>query len=206
MIDPVQMAFTQHGGATFKSGTRVGVCCRCGTHSNVAPVTSVISAKFTGFDTLSNGDGFCPACAWAYSVATRRLTLAITATTSTVLDTPALFDHLLCLTVSTALVVPLSGRKHVLPHAQWGTVRVDDINLVWRTSDIDRLRLVSDLRGRGAPASSLQDPNPPWQWLRTQPEATWSATQQQWRSLICWRATPHLQLAIKATHPQKGSR
>lgn len=205
MIDPVQMAFTQHGTATFSEGLPMGVCRRCGTHSTVTRITSVVSAKFTGFDSLGSGDGFCQACAWAYSAGTRRLTLAITATTATVLDSPTLFDHLLRLTQATALVVPLSGRKHVLPHAQWGTVRVDDINLVWRTSDIERLRVVGDLRGRGVPTSSLEDPSPPWHWLRTQPDVTWSATQQQWRSLICWRATPHLQLAIKATHPQKGS-
>lgn len=206
MVDPVQVAYAQHGTTHHTKGGCLGECRRCGAHGHLTPVASVVSAKFTGFDSLGHGDGLCHVCAWAYSASTRRLTLAISATAATVLDSVGLFDQLLRPTVSTALVVPLSGRKHVLPHAQWGTVRVDDINLVWRTSDITRLRTVAELRSRGVPPSTLEDPCPSWQWLRTQPEATWSATQQQWRSLTCWRATPYLQLVIKATHHQKGPR
>lgn len=206
MVDPVQVAYQQHGTAHATKETRLGECRRCGTRDHLVPVSSVVSAKFTGFDSLGHGDGLCPICAWAYSATTRRLTLAISPSAAIVLDSVGLFDQLLRPTVSIALVVPLSGRKHVLPHAQWGTVRVDDINLVWRASDINRLRIVAELRSRGAPTSTLTDPCPSWRWLRTQPEATWTATQQQWRLLTCWRATPHLQLAIKATHQQRGSR
>lgn len=206
MLDPVAVAYRQHGTTTPDKSLTDGLCCRCGMSRRLVPTRSVVSAKFTGFDEFQTGQGLCISCAWAFSTAARRLTLNITPKGSTLLDTPSLYDRLLRPSHSAALVVPLSGRKHVLPYARWGTVRVDDINIVWRASDVGRLKLVAELRERGASAPTLAEPTPPWKWLSSQPRELWEATHRQWHELDPWRSTPHLDLAIKATHHLKGNR
>ena len=205
MLDPVEVAYRHHAPTEPAAVSTVGVCCRCGQTVPVRSIGSVVSAKFTGFDLLGAGDGLCQGCAWAFSTPARRLVLSITATAATLLDTPSLFDSLLRPSGSSAIVVPLSGRKHVLPYAQWGTVRVDDINLTWQPSDVHRLRIVADLRLLGAPAPSLPAAAPPARWLTSRHPTTWEAIDRQWRQLDPWRPTPHLDLAIKATHHLKGT-
>ena len=205
MLDPVEVAYRHHAPTEPAAVSTVGVCCRCGQTVPVQSISSVVSAKFTGFDLLGAGDGLCRGCAWAFSTPARRLVLSITATAATLLDTASLFDSLLRPSGSSAIVVPLSGRKHVLPYAQWGTVRVDDINLTWQPSDVHRLRIVADLRLLGAPATSLPGSAPPARWLTSRHPSAWEAIDRQWRQLDAWRPTPHLDLAIKATHHLKGT-
>lgn len=206
MLDPVSVAYSQYGQPLLPAGNHAaGTCCRCGQHSPLLPVAAVVSAKFTGYDTLGPGQGFCQVCAWSHSATARKFTMGINRTTARVLDAAALFDALLAHDHSTAIVVPISGRKHVLPHAQWGTIRVDDINLAWRPPDTIRLQALADLRRRGAPTRALSEATPTWAWLKTQPKTTWSSTQQQWELLAPWRSTPYLALAMKATTAQKGS-
>lgn len=207
MHDPVAVAY-RHLQPTAPGALpcSTSCCCRCGAHLEVTPLHRIVSAKFTGFDALGPGDGLCQSCAWSFSTPARRLCLLITATTATVLDSPSLYDQLLHPLASAAIVVPISGRKHVLPYAQWGTIRVDDINLTWRTRDTHRLHITAELRSRGVPATTLNDPAPPTRWLTTQPPETWEPTQRQWRELDPWRNTPHLDLALKATHHLKGNR
>ena len=206
MLDPVDVAYRQHAVGRAASTQLLGWCCRCDRNARLVPTRAVVSAKFTGFDQLHAGEGLCTGCAWSFSQAARRMVLSITPSTATLLDTPALFDCLLQPSGQAAVVVPISGRKHVLPYAQWGTIRVDDINLIWRASDVQRLRVVGELRTRGAPSAALREPTPPSRWLATQPTDTWEATYRQWRELDPWRTAPHLELAIKATHHLKGVR
>ena len=206
MLDPVWVAYLQHAPRDVAAPAAETVCCRCGQRRPVTPLSRVVSAKFTGFDRLTIGDGLCVPCAWSFSSPVRRLTLAITETAAVVLDSAALYDCLLHPAQRAAVVVPISGRKHVLPYAQWGTIRVDDINLQWRPTDVHRLQITADLRRRGAPAPALAEHSPPHRWLRTQPTDTWEATHRQWRELEPWRPTPHVDLAIKATHHLKGPR
>lgn len=205
VLDPVEIAYRQHACAGPGSEQLHGMCCRCGRRDQVLPTRAVVSAKFTGFDQFHDGEGLCACCAWSFSAAARPMVLSITPMAATMLDTPSLFQCLQHPAGQAALVVPIGGRKHVLPYAQWGTIRVDDINLSWRTTDAKRLLLVAELRLRGAPALALHEPSPPSRWLTTQPPSTWESTYQQWRELDPWRATPYLHLAIKATHHLKGN-
>lgn len=206
MLDPVLVAWRSQGPAVGPESAGVGRCCRCGRIAPVTPVCAVVSAKFTAWDQLTPGDGLCQPCAWAYTASSRLLMLAIHETRAEVIDTATLFDHLMGSPRNMALVVPISGRKHNLPHAQWGTIRIDNINLVWHTGDVTRLQVVGSLRSRGLPAAALADPSPPWSWIATQPAELRSAALREWDVLAPWRGTPHMQLAIKATSHLKGPR
>jgi hypothetical protein len=182
MLDPVKVAHGQHAW-NDPVGNRIGVCCRCGVSSpGIVAVRAVVSAKFNGWDQLHHGDGLCPACAWSFRPEARALTLAISTHNA------------------------ISGRKHTLPYAQWGTVRVDDVNLFWREADVERLRIAASLRARGLPGPALHEHAPPSSWLRNQPLETWLATQREWDALEPWRNTAYLPLVVKATAYLKGNR
>lgn len=206
MLDPVKVAYGQHAW-NGQVGNRVGVCCRCGVSSpGIVAVRAVVSAKFNGWDQLHHGDGLCPACAWSFRPEARALTLAISTHNAVILDAALLCDQLLRPVTETAIVVPISGRKHTLPYAQWGTVRVDDVNLFWREADVERLRIAASLRARGLPGPALHEHAPPSSWLRNQPLGTWLATQREWDALEPWRNTAYLPLVVKATAYLKGNR
>lgn len=200
-MDPVHVAWRDVAASGKRSG-QLGRCRRCGSEDQVTPLSAVVSAKFTGFDQMRAGDGLCAPCAWAFESKTRQLTMAISPHQARVLDAPALFEVLL-LPVRDAVVVPITGRKHVLPYAQWGSARVDDANLAWTQADANRLRVVASLRSRGVPASTLHDPTPPWAWARRNLDLT-TTTQREWDAIAPWRNTPYVALAIKATQHLKG--
>jgi hypothetical protein len=83
MLDPVEVAYRHHAPTEPAAYSSVGVCCRCGQTVPVQSISSVVSAKFTGFDLLGDGDGLCRGCSWAFSTPARRLVLSITATAAT---------------------------------------------------------------------------------------------------------------------------
>lgn len=202
-MDPVKIAWRQLATAVAeRPDAGPGRCKRCGSVTRVVALDDVVSAKFTGFDQLQSGDGLCAACTWSFASTTRLLTLVITPTKARVLDTPSLYEVLLA-PVRDAVVVPFSGRKHVLPSAHWGTVRVDDANLVWTSSDAERLRVVANLRTSGVPPAALHQPTLPWAWARQHLELI-GTTQREWETIAPWRNTPYLALALKATQHLKG--
>lgn len=169
-MDPVHIAFRHHHhDASTDVGGELGVCCRCGTHDAVVPLNVVVSAKFTGFDALHRGDGLCGPCRWAFAKQHFTTVWKITRHSAVALQPTQLHEELLRPMRADALVVPLGGRKHLLPHAQWGTVHTDDLNLHWRAPDAQRLSHLTWLRRHRCPTSSIPDPVPSWRWLATQP-------------------------------------
>lgn len=188
--------------------THDGPCARCGTPTALIAAAQVVSRNFTGYEswTRPTGGGLCPACAWAYR-------------------TPGLRQHahlvrrdpaeLRCLTTldargvlaqgapgaGEAVVVPLrAGRKHLLPSASWGSLRVDDSHLPWTTADVMRLLAVERLRSLGFAPSVLSDVAPPYAVLRRQPRRAWPAVIADWQTLAPWRDHPvWLTLAVSVT-------
>jgi hypothetical protein len=48
-----------------------------------------------------------------------------------------------------AVILPISGKKHVAPFAVWGAVNTDNDTVTWRGSDVVRLATVARLRALG---------------------------------------------------------
>ena len=199
-VDPVAIAYRFLASPQSCADVKPGTCCRCGcVDDQVRTVQKIVSQKFTGWSELHNGDGLCPGCAWAYQQAPRTQPVAIHQDKAVILNTEQLLNELQRPLTMIALTAPLSGRKPLLPHAAWATVRVDDINLPWREDDVERLTIVAALRDAGCPATAFHEPIPPWGWLRHRIEHIELHT-RQWQALEAWRSTPYLMLALKATH------
>lgn len=99
-----------------------------------------------------------------------------------------------------ALIVPLRGRKHLLPSASWGRVSVDDAQLSWTKWDAARLQAVQRLRAQGFGPKMLSAAAPPWPVLRRLPPQTWDGVVADWEALVVWRRNrPWFDVAMSVT-------
>ena len=132
-----------------------GPCARCGAPHGRVPVAGVVSRVFTGTDSWTQPAGhlLCRACAWAYSAPRAREAIRH------VFRAPAAVRELTIaqaygelsrggLEASASMVVPIRpGRRHLLPHAQWGRIATDHGCFAW--SDADAEATLADDFARG---------------------------------------------------------
>lgn len=180
-----------------------GVCARCRRAGLLAPVRAVVSKVFTGIDRWADpfGAGLCAACAWGYSTPELRqqVHLVDKAPGLQVLTRRQAGELLLggALGTDQSLVVPLrAGRKHVLPEAVWGRVRVDDADLPWSAGQVELAGQVAWLRGLGFGPKMLAEPAPAFGVLAGLEPRLWGDVAQSWDALAAWRSSPAPWLAL----------
>lgn len=208
MVDVLTAAWTAAGEPGRTHGA--GLCARCGKEGASVPVRRVVSRNFTGWDGWDSptGSGLCAACAWAYRTPELRLQ------TLEVRRGPAKLRRLdpsgLALVLSEpiaatlAVTLPLRGRKHLLPAAQWGRICVDDVCIPWGSGDVERLAIMQGLRRLGFGPRMLSEPVPHYGLLRDLPADRRVAVIEQWRALAPWRQRLlWLKVAVAATNPPK---
>lgn len=70
-----------------------------------------------------------------------------------------------------AIVIPLSGKKLVLPTARWGMVATDTKVFRWSARNYRQLQAALELRGMGVGEPALADSSPPYYLLdKTSPD------------------------------------
>ncbi len=170
-------------------------CASCGNRSiPLSPAHTVVSRKFTAADTWAyGGHMLCAACAWSYTTARlRRSVYRIDQHPPSLVDVDrATLGKRLASTplpTASAVVIPVRGRRHILPTAQWGHVCTDDTQLRWDDDAVTLMRTLRRLRTR-IRARALHESVPPLAALR----ATASTTEHRdlwrdWQSLDPWRA------------------
>lgn len=213
-MNVLEAAWTASGSPQLPAPTHQGPCSRCGSPAPLVSTRTVVSKTFTAYDGWREpgGRGLCACCAWAYSSPDLRLhphlvigepvpdlvTVSLANTKEILAAGPLPHGH--------AVTVPLRpGRKHLLPHAHWGRVTLDDLHLPWTCEDASRLRSAVELRTRGFGSRMLPEAAPPWPVLRKHPPEEWPRIFTLWRDLDPWRTTPSpwLDLAIRITTPQE---
>jgi|UPI0008383E29 hypothetical protein len=216
-LDVVTTAFIARTGAAVSrdhaGSTCETACARCGraTAGGGLRVRDTVSRTFTGFDGWTDiaAPTLCRVCVWAYSTKALRSELMLVtsdpprATTLSVARLRTVLKHELPSDI--AVVVPLRpGRKHILPHAMWGRVAVDDIALPWVVTDADRLSAVIRLRRHGFSLAALGRDAPAYGTLKTLPRRTWASIFVDWDNLAPWRRRPlYLDLASTASTPTR---
>lgn len=185
-----------------------GPCARCGREStgNIS-VSSVVSRTFTAFDGWSSpaAQGMCQVCAWVYRTPALRLNIQLVGACPPTLKT--LTSRQLGarlqkpLTSAHALVVPVGmRRKHLLPHARWGEISVDDISLSWTKHDVRTLAAMRRLRTDGFGERMLAASAPQFAMMRRLPAARWTGLLEDWAELDRWRtAPPWWELGLRAS-------
>ncbi|MBW0288645.1 hypothetical protein G9444_6618 (plasmid) [Rhodococcus erythropolis] len=91
-------------------------------------------------------------------------------------------------------------RKHLLPHARWGEIGVDDISLSWTKHDVHTLAAMRRLRADGFGERMLAASAPQFAMMRRLPAARWTGLLEDWAELDRWRAAPPWwELALRAS-------
>lgn len=173
-------------------------CCCCGaTDLPLVAALSVVSRKFTDAESwVYGGDWLCAACGWAYGTADLRRSVYLVdqhRAARTVVERAELGELLAAgpLPAGQMAVVPVRGRRHILPTARWGHVCTDDTAVRW---DDAAVALLTDLRWLrtlpGVRAAMLTDPVPPMTLMRTLPADQWPRLLKAWDALTVWRTHP----------------
>lgn len=130
--EPVHIAYQAKGKRHNKAvpAPNDALCARCGhnlqRYDYYVPVASVASNKFTEWDRL-NGLDLCAACAWAYSELDNRLSRVVITPEGNLcsLESSQGSEAVLAARSDVCIVVPVSGKKHVLPYSSWGGICYD---------------------------------------------------------------------------------
>lgn len=206
------MAWAASGCSQPQDAGERGRCARCLITAALTPVGLVVSNKFTGIADWADprGLGLCPACTWGYrTTALRRQMLLVDRirTELTQLEPAQLYVLLRApepLGAHLAVSLPLVGRKHVLPAAQWGRICVDGTTIPWSAQDAGRLARVAALRSAGVAAARLAEDAPPWSAVRSATTAGRVEVLEHWQALEPWRRRRlWLDVAIAVTHPNR---
>lgn len=126
--------------AGFEKYIESGKCSLCGTTGQVVAVKRLVSNRFTNWEDYSNDDKpvWCNICAWAFTEKNNRSEALLISPEKVysgyqVQSLREMFYK--PLNRHTALAVALKKNKHVLPYAQWGTVRIEDMNILWTAKE-----------------------------------------------------------------------
>jgi hypothetical protein len=186
-------------------------CARCTCSADaVGRLTDVISDKFTGWDDYATGtrvQHWCAPCAWGHVEPTLRYFPWVVTGDTGHQATPDILHTILAapLTPDTAVVVPLSRKKHLIPAARWGVVTTDDVHLPWTATDAHLLGVLDHLRALGFGESALLAPVPRFEHLRTLPPAQQVEVMGLWTQLDPWRDyAPRMQVALRATRKEQA--
>lgn len=186
-------------------------CARCGGPLEVRTLTSrVVSKRFTDWDhwRTPGGRWVCAACAWIFTTdSLRRQMREVTATPSSRELSPVGLHHRLMSGVpaSTAVILPLKpGRKHLIAHAEWGKVCVDDAVVSWTKSCADRLEAMTRLREFGFSVRQLKSHSPTYQVMIDIQPGLWPQIMTEWGLLDSWRQdnNPYWEIAVRASSPR----
>lgn len=139
-------------------------CVRCLQEDiiHAVPLDKVASNKFTDWDKLlstSKSAHLCASCAWAYADLSNRLTrMVITPDHAYLLETLEasnyLFDPKNWNGIS--VVIPVSGKKHVLPYARWGVISHDSGELPLTDALLNMVSAVWYLRSMGTSENAIK--------------------------------------------------
>lgn len=162
-------------------------CGNCLSERPCAQAARVLSVNFGSWDDIViNADGsrwLCLPCSYAYRSADyrRQITLVCRTTMSahrpTHVEVQALLAH--AIPVDIALVVPVGGKRVVLPRARWGQIACDSHVHTWTRRNSHLLQVGAQLLALGVPKGLLGKSSPPFDLLRDSPDGE--------RLLALWR-------------------
>lgn len=184
-------------------------CAGCGGPGGRFLIKAVVSDKFTGWDPYTGDNGvtgdpaWCDGCTWAHTAVELRVRPWLI-TVDGQFGQPsreALHDMLSRpLPAHTALSVPVSRKKHLVPYLRWGEVRGDDRSLPWSPTHAGRFRLVLWMRALGFSEAALTAPAPRFEQLVALTPKQMAEVMRAWEELNAWRAdTAYLDVALTAS-------
>lgn len=179
-------------------------CARCRDIAPLIVLREVVSENFTGWEGLdAAGAGVCVSCAWGYRDSRLRTRPVIVEAVGARWASPQALLQVLSrpLPPDVTVTVPVSGKKHLLPDAQWGAVSCDAGVLVWHDGPAALVATVAALRAAGVRENEFAGPVPPYRLVMERLSSTEETLDllREWESLRPWQAGPHLPVVLRIT-------
>lgn len=165
------------------------VCGNCLHRRLAAPANKVLTSQFGTWDDIAadvNGKRWlCVACAWAYRATGYRRAATLITPDHAHHPTWTQLRETLTRPIphTVAIVVPLSGKRLVLPRAQWGRVAVDGATITWTPALRTQMLAATRLRTLGVIERALPEPSPPFAVLTSTPPDQHDTIRSLWRVL-----------------------
>lgn len=166
-------------------------CGNCRQATLVARAASVLTSQFGSWDDVvpdpRGGRWLCKACAWCYRATDLRRAPAVITQKPAAMSKPV--NRTLRATLAgpipstTAVIIPLTGKRIVAPRARWGHVTTDFGPMIWRPPHHQMLTAVLRLRELGVGEKALADAAPPWGALRDLTSDEQEEARQLWGTL-----------------------
>lgn len=203
--DPLRVAWrslSEHGAEEPDAD---GECARCAVLGPIVPLKDVVSENFTGWEGLDpSAPGLCVSCSWGYTpVELRTRPVLVHREEGAIWATPDQVLTSLCqpFPPDMALSMPVAGKKHLLPYAEWGTVSSDGGPLPWTQEAANLARTLVELRFMGVREKELSAPAAPYRVviaLMSDTEATMRIL-NAWTELHAWQDGPYFAVAVRGT-------
>lgn len=166
--NPTHIAYSFLGSPHEKSRliTHDALCSRCSNQlrkTQAVSLSDVASNKFTDWDRLlDTGKNalLCLSCAWAYTDLNNRLARLVITHDSVLPLSSAEGSSILFNTQQIqeiSIVIPVSGKKHVLPYAEWGNLVHDHGFLPWSGALLNQVAATHYLRSVGVSENAIKD-------------------------------------------------
>lgn len=181
-----------------------GICVICGSEGPVIEAGQVVSPKFTDWDQYAGTAHtlWCEGCVWAHTVHDLRTYAWKVSPTecerlsegrlNSVLSFP--LDH------DTAVIIPISRHKHLLPRARAGVITSDDAHLPWGDRQVEFLNILTRLRALGFSENALTEAAPRWAMITKLSGPDKVEVLKSWAVLTPWRNNPLLMaIGLRAT-------
>lgn len=205
MTHPVRLLWDHHGAPASNIAIGDdGICVLCGHEGPVIEAGKVVSSKFTDWDQYASTAQtlWCEACVWAHSLHDLRTYAWMTSPTGCArLDEGRLAETLAApLASETAVIIPISRHKHLLPRARPGVVTTDDAYLPWREHEVALAATLTRLKSLGFSETAISEPAPRWGVLSKMPAVQKVEVLDLWNRLDPWRTQPLLMaVGLRAT-------
>lgn len=143
-----------------------GQCSHCGQIGNTVLAKRIVSKVFTNWDVYSNTDKplLCNPCIWSFSEKDNRseAIVFISDTLYTGYQLQSMKDLLKSpLSEDSFVSAAIRKNKHVLPYAQWGHVRIEDLNFKWSDRETHWLEIVERLNNLGFTLGDIKNDDSP---------------------------------------------
>lgn len=166
------------------------LCGSCRRVQDVAPAKKILTSQFGSWEDIvtdpRGGRWLCLPCAWAYrDISVRRKPSLISADTMTHPSVKELREGVLTgpIPADTAVVIPTSGKRVLLPKAHRGALTFDGGVISWTRRDRTLLDVAVSLRARGIGEKELMESSPPIRVLLDTDPAEHEDIFTQWSTL-----------------------
>lgn len=164
------------------------LCGNCLSRRKVGPAQRILTSQFGSWDDVvqdpEGGRWLCLPCASTYRATDLRRRTSIIHQDGT-LDRPDLIALRAVLNrpiePTTAIIVPLSGKKIIAPRATWGRLVTDTCTMQWTARHKRLLGYGVALREMGFSESALREESPPFVVLAELPVEEHARVRDMWR-------------------------